>query len=406
MVWRSNDGGGNWEPVNDPELHRNVWIHDIEVLPGGGAVVPGLTARAAAVSPLALVGTAAGVFQADVTAGNGLIGMSPFSSGSPALVSRRITEGASDGTPALAGSGADSHLAVFVRPDGLGETKQTGGKWSPAAALPGTAKGDIEPVLVRGTPGTLHLVFRRSLGARGIYYMKRSGGGAWSAPQRLSRGVADRQPSLAILGRTANVAFLRQRRPKPGVYFATDRGGRWRTVRLRGTGSADARASLGGPSLATGTKRRLHLVFPRAGRKGGLHYLERNARRKWGKPARITRRRGDLDPLLVVDARGRRQLLLRRAGGLVFGQAGRRWKFALIPGTAAGDTQASLALTGATLRLVFTRPGGDKPGIYFQERTGGRWLSAPVRRSGTKADANPALATDGGGRIAIVYERG
>jgi hypothetical protein len=113
----------------------------------------------------------------------------------------------------------------------------------------------------------------------------------------------------------------------------------------------------------------------------------------------------------VVTSSGKNQLVFRRPGGrghrgLFFLTGASRWSLARLPGTIAADTQPALTLNGSSLLLVFVRPVGTSPGIYYDRKLGrGRWLTAAQRRSTSRADTHPSIRVEGSGRVTILFER-
>jgi hypothetical protein len=257
--------------------------------------------------------------------------------------------------------------------------------------------------------GGLQLAFRRPGGAApGVYFMARDAAGNWSAPERVSARLGDVLPSLALAGagtQVAHIAFLRTdgRSRGMGVYDAVDTGSAWKLTRVRDTKAVDARAALGGPSLAADPGGKLHLAFARAGKKQGIYY-SRPKGGKWREPQRLTRK-ADEQPALAVNTGGARSIvMLRRDMGLVVLKPGKkRWSAAAVPGTAASDLEPVLTASGSGLALAFARPSGNEPGVYYdQADAGGNWLSVPRRVSGDAGDRNPAVGGDG----TILFERG
>ena len=406
----SSDGGVIWTLVNDPTYQRKIAINDIEVPPSTGGGAPRARAAASA-SSLALVGTGGGAFKADLSASGGIIGLHA----SPAAVTgAQLTNVVSDATPALAvdPQGGDG-ITVFQRTTGLAYSVRTARSWSLPLDVPGTLAGDREPALVRHPNGTLLLAFRRPAGpAPGIYLFARATDGAWSPLRRISKRAGDRLPSMVRGASSAAVhmAFQRTEGTKPGIYYASDRTGRWRVKRVQGTGRTDTRKAGGGPSLALAPDGKVHLAFARATRKRGIYYAAWN-RRGFGTPLRLTSVAGDSQPALVVASNGVRHLVFRRTGGrgakgLFVLTGGRRWKITPVPGTSAADTQPRLTINDTVQRLAFARSLGADTGIYADRRRGkGRWLPAPIRRSDGTLDGTPAIGADNAGRVTIVYDR-
>ena len=406
----SSDGGATWTLVNDPTYQRKMAINDIEVPPatGGGAS----RARVAASAPsLALGGTGGGAFKADLSASGGIIGLHASAS---EVVGAQLTNVVSDATPAVAvdpqGGGG---ITVFQRTTGLAYSVRTSRSWSLPLDVPGTLAGDREPALVGQPNGTLLLAFRRPGGtAPGIYLVARAADGAWSPLRRISKRAGDRLPSIAMGGSRAavHVAFQRTKGTKRGILYASDRTGRWRVGRVRGTGRTDTRKAGGGPSLALAPDGKVHLAFARAKRGRGIYYAAWK-RRGFDTPLRLTSVGGDSQPALVVASNGVKHLVFRRtrgrgAKGLFVLTGGRRWKSTLIPGTSAADTQPRLTINGTVQRLAFARSLGADAGIYADRRRGkGRWLPVPIRRSNGAFDATPAIGADNSGRVTIVYDR-
>jgi hypothetical protein len=413
-IFHSADGGSLWTLVNDPTVDRPMNVHDIEYPPGGGPGAPGLPRLAALTPPArALVATGSGVFHGALAANSGVLAVR--GAGRP-VAGAQISDLTSDDQPTLALPRAGgAATTVFRRSNGLYQsTSVSPGSWSLPELIPGTTAADGFPVTAFDGAGRLHLAFVRRGNARGIHVMSREPTGAWSAAKRVSSGVGDTLPALAVSGSgrpSIDVAFLRTRGRPRGVYHASGRGARWRRAsRVRGTTAADARAVLGGPSLdARG--RRLHLAFARAGRAPGIVYALR-AGSRWTSPRRLTTVRGDSQPSLVLASRGLPQIAFRRTTGrrrrgLLVLRGGRRWTLRHVPGTNARDTEPALSAAGSGLFLAFARPAGTEPGVYY-DRSGrsGRWLREPGKWSGGLSDRNPAVRADGTGLLTIVFERG
>jgi hypothetical protein len=281
-------------------------------------------------------------------------------------------------------------------------------------AIPGTQAGDGLPSLAVDRSGGLQVAFRRTSGpSPGIYFV-REVGGTWSAPQRVSTVAGDTLPSLALTGTSVprlHVVFMRSGRRSPGIYYASNAGGKWRLAKVPGTGAKDAVASFGGPSLAVDGRGRLHLAFTRAsGKRAGIYYALRGSK-GWSALRRLSAVVGDRQPSLVVASSGVNQLVFcrprgRGAKGLFLLTGASRWSLARLPGTIATDSQPALTLNGGALLLAFVRPAGSSPGIYYDRKLGhGRWLAAPQRRSAGRADVHPSIRADGSGRVTILFER-
>jgi len=416
MVFHSADGGTSWIMVHDPAVDRQSWVSDIEFAPGASSTsFPRAADRAATAAPgPALVGTGGGVFASDLAATSGLIATSG-GAGSSNWAGLQITTLVSDGSPAMVVAPSTKQpLAVFQTSNGLYQSAATGGSWSLPVAIPGTLAGDRLPSLAVDRSGGLELAFRRTLGpAQGIYFAEQASG-RWSAPQRVSSSASDTLPALVLTGTSAPrvcIVFLRSGRRTPGVYYASNSGGKWHVVRVPGTGAADAMAGFGGPSLAADGRGRLHLTFARgSGKRAGIYYALRGSK-GWSALRRLTAVAGDRQPSLVVTSSGKNQLVFRRPGGrghrgLFFLTGASRWSLARLPGTIAADTQPALTLNGSSLLLVFVRPVGTSPGIYYDRKLGrGRWLTAAQRRSTSRADTHPSIRVEGSGRVTILFER-
>ena len=407
-IVHSSDGGQTWTLVNDPDTHRNSAVEDIEFAPGAGSptILPRPVSRDTAASELALLATGGGAFKADVGAASGIIATG---SGAAGLTSQ-VTTLTADAEPAIAVDAASGRThGVFRRSNGLAYSAEADGSWSIPETIPGTEAGDERPSMALDRAGGLQLAFRRPGGAApGIYYMARDAAGSWSAPERVSARLGDVLPSLALAGaatQVAHIAFLRidGRARGMGVYDAADTGAAWKLKKIPDSGKTDARPTLGGPSLAADPGGKLHLAFPRAGKKKGIYYSSLRGG-KWREPQRLTRKT-DEQPALAVTTQGTRSIVfLRKGAGLVALKPGKkRWSAAVVPGTAVSDLEPVLTASASGLVLAFARPTGSEPGVYYdQADAGGNWLSAPRRVSGDAADRNPSLGGDG----TIVFERG
>lgn len=406
IVAHSADGGVTWTIVSDPNTARNNRVNDMEYPPGVAAgssslarLPVGRTAALGALSPI--VGTSGGAFRGDIAATEGIVAVT-LTPSSTAAVGRRVTTLPSDNLPVtLPGS-----AAIFQRSNGLGASVLAGNSWSSPAPLGGTAAGDAFPVAAVDASRRLHVAFAR---ASGIHVMTRDASGRWSRPVRVSTARGDTLPSITAVGTEAHVAFLRTRGRRRGVWHAAKRRGRWgRATLVRGTGKADVRVSLGGPALdgAGGLK----LVFPRAGRKGGIHYVTaRRTRRgiRWSRTKRLTKGRGDAQPAIVTGPRRVNYVVFRRRDGLALLRGGRRWSLRRLPGTIAADTDPALALAGPGLGLVFARPAGPAPGIHYAVASAAGRFGAPQRLTSSAADRNPSLRADPEpqNRVTVVLER-
>jgi Carboxypeptidase regulatory-like domain len=438
-LYHSADGGVTWTLVRDPAVDRPAGVSDIEFASGAAyPILPGIAARAAGAAPrFALVATNNGLFDGDLAATSGLMGVSGTAGRSPGAAVRITTVG-SDSHPSLAIVPATgTRLAAFQRTNGLYVAASTTTGWSIPAAIPGTRTGDSLPSLALDQVGALDLAFRRSTGpAPGIYFT-RAVRGAWSAPRRLSTSASDTLPTIVVTGKGTpriEIAFMRTRGAKRGVYYLSSQRGRWsRAVRVRGSTAADANPALAAPAISRHANT-LELAFARTGRGGGIH-LSTMTGTKWASPTRVTRTAGDSQPALAIEPSGVSLIIFRRtrgrgAHGLLeleshknrppknHKQRSRQhrkqpmlptisWLLHPVKGTLAGDGQASLSLVGTTLRLAFSRPSGKAPGVYYdQSPRPGRWLAKPQRWSSSAQDGNPSLASSSTGRLAIVFARG
>lgn len=402
-VYHSSDGGTTWTLVRDPTVERAARVSDIEFAPGASTPTffAGMSwARAAAAGPkAALLATDSGVFDGNVEASSGLMGVGARTGGSPGSAVRITTLG-SDGHPSVAASASGQTWTAFQRSNGLYLTAQGTNSWSVPVQVPGTRAGDSLPSLAIEHSGALDLTFRRS---PGIYFVKYARG-AWSAPRRLSTGAGDTLPAIAVNGSTIDVTFLRPRGSARGVYFVSSQRGRWsRAARVRGSNASDASAAL---AVRGGT---VEIAFARGGRGAGI-YFAKLSKGKWSRPTRLTKTAGDSQPALVI-AGGVSRIVFRRSGGrgakgLFELKSGKTWSLYRIPGTASTDREPSLSLNGATLMLAFAEPSGKAPGVYYDHAARpGRWLSKPRRFSTSAKDRNPALHANGHGRLTIVYTR-
>ena len=406
-ILHSADGGQTWTLVYDPAVSRPATINDIEYPPtaGGPAALRGIASAA----PLALVGTGAGVLQGDISATSGMMA-APGSDGQAGVFDQITTLPLDDHPSLTVNPASGATTVVFHRGNGLYESSERSGSWSIPTRLPGTSAADDHPAAALDASGRLQVAFARNGPGPGIYVASRQADGAWSQPQPVSTKAGDTLPALAARGNALHIVFLRTEGRSPGLYYASNPAGQWRRAALvRGTGTADAKPSLGGPSLAVGP-RKLQLAFAGAGHKPGIYHSVRGA--KWGKPQRLTTNRGDAEPDLALGTSAVSQIVFRRprghgGAGLVALRGGKKWKSALIPGTEAGDLEPDLAANGSFLSLAFARPTGAAPGIYYEQSTPtGRWTSQPRRWSGDLADANPSLGSDPQGHVTIVFERG
>jgi len=397
MITHSTDGGATWTILNDPAVHRPAPVNDIEFAPGGGGL-------AATSSGLALLGTGAGAFRANLSGTSGVIGVTPSARGT-GQARQQITLLASDSHPAAVVAPSGVSTAVFRRSNGLyhASTSPRAG-WSLPMLIPKTAGGAF-PAAALDSAGGLHVAYAQRQAAPGIYVVSTSGKGIWSAPRRISKSARDTLPAIAVAGRSSvHVVFLRAR-GSMGVYHVSNTGGRWRAARkLRGTGVADAKSALGGPSL-TARSGQLHLAFARAGRAPGIVYMRARGSR-WSAPMRLTKAR-DSQPSIAISTLGARHIVFRRRG--LFALRGTmRWSLARIPGTVRADTEPSLSASGAGFTLGFARPRGGAPGIYIGRTAaiGGGWPARPRRSSSSPKDRNPSLRGDRFGRETVVFERG
>ncbi len=412
-LYHSADGGTTWTLVRDPTVDRPAFVSDIEFAPGSSSpIIPAADARVASADPkFALVATSSGLFDGDLSATSGLMAVCGRSGGNPGAAVR-ITTLASDSHPSVV-AGSGGRLAVFQRSNGLYLTGASSASWSIPIAIPGTRTGDSLPSLGLDQAGGLDLAFRRSAGrAPGIYFT-RATHGVWSAPRRLSTGAGDTLPTIAVTGRGTpqiQIAFLRTRGSKRGVYYVSSARGRWsRAARVRGSTAADANPALGAPALATHSNT-LELAFSRSGRGAGI-YLTTMSKSKWTSPKRLTSASGDSQPSLAIDTRGTVHIVFRRTSGrgthgLVELKSGKKWSLRHIPGTTSTDQQASLSLNGSTLLLAFAQPSGKTAGVYYdQSARPGRWLTKPRRWSNSAKDRNPSLRSNSRGQITIVFAR-
>ena len=412
----SGDGGQTWIIVNDPATARPMRVQDIEFPPGatGGAARARSSARAAASEAPALLGTVGGAFHGDLAATTGLIGVSGNSDGS-VRVGTLITTLGSDSHPVVVSApGMGVRTTIFHRENGLYESSAGQGIWPLPSPIPGTTGADDLPAAVTDPAGRVQLAFARTGPGAGIYVTTRGADGAWSAPQRVSRKAGDTLPAIALAppGGRVHVAFLRTRGAARGVYSASTLGGKWRApTRVRGTRAPDAKAALGGPSLATRAGRPV-VVFARVGRRGGIYYV---AGRKsgWGAPKRLTKVRGDSEPVLAVAPDDLKQIVFRRTRGRaarrgLFAVRGRKaWAIRRIPGTTAPDREPAIALNGTGLLLTFARQSGVAPGVYYDVASStGSWLPNPLAFSAGATDRTPALQLGAAGRLTIVFDRG
>jgi len=419
-ILNSPDAGATWNTVNDPGTGRQQSVVDIEYPPGGGAPrIFGARARAAAVAPpeIALLGTGGGAFLTEVGVANGVIAMTRAQSGSGGSGApwrgTKVTGLAADAEPALASDPRNANpTTVFRRPNGLGLASQVNQTWSPAEPVPATQAGDDKPAAAIDRTGRLVVAFRRTGGpAPGIYVTTRTANGTWTPLQLVAKKVGTSPVALAVTAGRApriHLVFLRSRGRSAGIWYATDRTGRWKSTKVPRTTRADARVVLGMPALAADGLGRIHLAFVRGGGKRGIRYAVLTKKR-WSKLKRMTKNARDRDPLLAVPEFGAATLVFRRAA-----RKGPRSFLTLdvdsrqlrrVTGTTAADGQADVALD-TLLRLTFVRRGGPSPGLYYTERNlNEKWYRVPERRTTTATDSHPRIRSTGG-RPTLVFERG
>ncbi len=194
------------------------------------------------------------------------------STGEWGVLSRRTTT-AGDLTPAIAVDGAGKAHVVFSRTAGTAALRglyymtDRPGAWTTAAAITGTAAGDVEPALVVGFNGVLKMVaFARTSGQVGVYLSMSDLKGTWTTPGRGST-VADRLPKLVVdpSGRS-HIVVQRASGATAGLVHVTNIAGRWAATRIAGTAAGDVNAVL----AIAGSD--VHLAFKRpSGATAGIH---------------------------------------------------------------------------------------------------------------------------------------
>jgi hypothetical protein len=228
--------------------------------------------------------------------------------------------------------------------------------------------------------GRLHVVFLR-YSQPGLWYATNLGGGWTTVKVAVTQGT----PHLAIDGSGRLYAVQTDEGASPGVHLTTNRSGSWTTIRL--TSEATDRF----PSIAVDSLGEVHIAFGEA----SVEYLTN----RLGYWVRRTIASSGAHPSIALDANRRVHIAYESSGGIrhVTDANGVSW----VTGTVnATGSRPSLSIRGSAMAVAFGRGG---VGVYLATKGSTGWSSGRIGTAIMQWDTGPSLRLDQAGKAHVTY---
>jgi hypothetical protein len=292
-------------------------------------------------------------------------------------------------------------------------SKATGGSWTPYSYVPVKVQG-IDPAMVAGTDGALHVVWQT---IDGIRYIRRAPGGTWGGAETVATGSDLITPDVAIApDGTVHAVWHKQNFPGDAEIYhrARSPGGTWGTPNLVYSGE-DA----GRPLIGTDTASTAHLLIDNSGTVAETLSAHKPSGQGWSPPQVMTFAASLRSPeQLASDCLGRLHLVWTAQEA---GSCGVLYSIKPFGGAWAHPAQAfhgachyhdvhsaAVAADGSGLaHLAFTVKGEEKSMWYVCQSAGMSWSSPSLVSVDLPGyDHTPSLAVDGWDGRHVAWDSG
>lgn len=182
----------------------------------------------------------------------------------------RVASGALSSPAITVDRDGKRHIA-WVQSTGIGYASNASGPWLRVAPVRGSTSGAASPSVVASasSPTTVWISFARS--DTGIVLTKRASSGAWSSAKVPGTAAGDVTPVMTIDGRgKQHLAYRRPSGGTAGIHYSTNRTGSWSDRRVS-TSTADRDPGLAATTAAAPNPPVVHLAFTRVSGSAGVY---------------------------------------------------------------------------------------------------------------------------------------